>query len=45
MVRVVLVVVKNECLADEDRLWWRKEDLRVVWHRRGVMNMWEGEGR
>ena len=42
MVRVVVVVVgKNEevCLAEEGKLWRRKEDLRVVWQRRGVMNM------
>jgi len=42
VVVVVLVVVKNDCLAGEVKLRWRKED---VWHRRGVMNMWEGEGR
>ena len=43
MVRVVVVVVKNEevevCLAEEVKLWRRKEDVRVVWQRRGVMNM------
>jgi hypothetical protein len=43
MVRVVVMVVKKEeeCLA-EGRLR-RKEDLRVVWQRRGVINM-ETEG-
>lgn len=37
---VVVVVVKNEeeFLAEEGKLR-RKEDLRVVWQRRGVMNM------
>ena len=41
MVRVVVVVVvkrKEVGLAEEGKLR-RKEDLRVVWQRRGVMNM------
>ena len=44
MVRVVVVVVvvKKEVGLAEGKLW-RKEDLRVVWQRRGVMNM-ETEG-
>lgn len=35
---VVVVVVKKEVGLAEDKVW-RKEDLRVVWQRRGVMNM------
>ena len=40
MVRVLVVVVvkKKEVGLAEDKVW-RKEDLRVVWQRRGVMNM------
>lgn len=45
MVRVVVVVVKKkeECLVEVDVKLRRKEDLRVVWQRRGVINM-ETEG-
>lgn len=38
MVRDVVVVVKKEVGLVEGNLG-RKEDLRVVWQRRGVMNM------
>jgi hypothetical protein len=40
-VDVVVVVVKRVCLV-EVKLW-KKEDLRLVWQRRCVMNM-ETEG-
>jgi hypothetical protein len=41
MVRVVVVVVKKEevCLVEVDAKLRRKQDLRVVWQRRGVINM------
>jgi hypothetical protein len=41
MVRVVavVVVVKKEVRLAGSKLWRRKEDVRVDWQRRGVMNM------